>query len=438
MYGSITRRNGDIVRPLNEDPPIQTHGSDRSRRSNDVFTSGFLLNFFISFLYGVIPRVQQSGQLKERYFIPAAVIVLWSWYTIGEYCYVVKTFWKNETYQNLTESTKCPLCQSTCFKKLPPEMLVIRTETVILLMGLVVSGALTLTIGVLYFRRNTRRMDHGGPKRFHLLPRVHDDLLEEDDIDDLSDKDWLQTNCLLLVGIFIVIFSILTDQLLNTYFDFVGIHIFVGQEFVPLYQKAMYIVALSMLFWGYGATICACCLFHAMALRIRSRIHRTELTVLRSVSSRDGFFAHTNNLIRYKTEMTSMFKLWFASHNIVFVLLLAGIIYEWIEVLQVTENTAPKECFPVLMASQLAGTLAIAYKFAFPIVSASLVTNSFVHYFRNIAFSNKIKDMEVTEILALIEYCGFEIFYIRVTPKLAIILLASCFIGVLKVVTQVG
>ena len=426
------------MRPLNEDEPPQMHGIDRSRSSHNVFTNGFLLKFFISFFYGVIPCTHQSGQLKERYFIPATIIVLWSWYTIGEYCYVVNTFWKNATYQNLTESTKCPLCQSTCFKNLPPEMLVIRTETVILLLGLVVSGALTLTIGVLYFRRNTRRIDHGGRKRFYLLPRVNDDLLEEDGLDDLSDTDWLQTNCLLVVGILIVIFSILTDQLCNTYFDFVGIHIFVGQEFVPLYQKAMYIVALSMLFWGYGATICACCLFHAMALRIRSRIHRTELTVLSNVSSREGFFVHTNNLIRYKTEMTSMFKLWFASHNIVFILLLAGIVYEWIEVLQITENAAPKECFPILMASQLAGTLAIAYKFAFPIISASLVTNSFIKYFRNIAFSNKIREIEVTEILALAEYSGFEIFYIRVTPKLAVIVLASCFIGVLKVVTQVG
>ena len=435
MYGSIAQSNGDVMLSPNEDSPLQSQSNAR-RRSTNVFKSGLVLKFFISFLYGIIPRIQQSGQLKERYFIPAAILVLCQWYAVCEYCYVVHTFWKNATYQNVTNPSKCQLCTTPCFRDLPAEMLVIRTETVILLMGLVASGALTLSIGLLYFRKNTRRMEYGGGRRLYLLPRVNDDLLEIDELDDLSDKDWLQTNGLLVVGILIVVFSILTDHFCNTYFDFIGIHNFLSH--LHLYQKAMYFLALWMLFWGYGATICACCLFHAMALRIRSRIHRTELTVLRSVSSREGFFAHTNNLIRYKTEMTSMFKLWFATHNIVFILLLAGIIYEWVEVLQVTENAAPKTCFPVLMASQLAGTFAIAYKFAFPIISASLVTNTFIKYFRNIAFSNKIKDMEVTEILALAEYSGFEIFYIRVTPKLAIILLASCFIGVLKVVTQIG
>ena len=436
MYGSITESNCDILNS-NKDRLPQSQSNARSRNTN-VFKSGLIINLFISLLYCISPSIQQSGQLKDRYFIPAAVLSLSQWYAVGEYVYVVHTFWKNATYQNVTSSTKCTFCKNQCFKQLPPEMLVIRTETVILLMGLVVSGALTLTLGVLYFRRNTRRLEYDGRRKLHLLPRVNDDLLDIDEVDDLSDKDWLQTNGLLVVGILIFILAILTDQLCNTYFDFVGIHNFLSQKFFHFYQKSMYIVALSMLFWGYGATICACCLFHAMALRIRSRIHRTELTVLRSVRSREGFFAHTNSLIRYKTEMTSMFKLWFVSHNIVFTLLLAGIIYEWVEVLQATENTVPKACFSRLMASQASGTLLILYKFAFPIISGSLVTNSFTKYFRNIAFSNKIKDMEVTEILALAEYSGFEIFYIRVTPKLAIILLAACFIGVLKVVTQVG
>ena len=436
MYGSITESDCDVTFYSDEDRLPQAHGNNGSRNTN-VFKSGRILNLFISLLYCIAPSIQQSGQLKDKYFIPAAILALSQWYGVGEYVYVVHAFWKNATYQNVTNSTKCTFCESQCFKQLPPEMLVIRTETVILLMGLVVSGALTMTIGALYFRRNTR-MEYGGRRKLQLLPRVTDDLLYKDEIDDLSDKDWLQTNCLLLVGVLIFILAILTDQFCNTYFDFVGIHNFLGQTFFHLYQKAMYYLALSMLFWGYGATICACCLFHAMALRIRSRIHRTELTVLRSVSSREGFFAHTNNLIRYKTEMTSMFKAWFVSHNIVFTLLLAGIIYEWVEVLQATESTVPKECFSRLMASQASGTLLILYKFAFPIISASLVTNSFTKYFRNIAFSNKIRDMEVTEILALAEYSGFEIFYIRVTPKIAIILLASCFIGVLKVVTQVG
>ena len=434
MYESLTEGNGDAMFQSSDE---EYQRSDR-RRSTTVIRSGFILNIFISFLCCIIPGIQESGRLKDRYFIPAAVIVLCQWYTVGEYGYVIKTFWKNATYQNLSDTTNCPSCNSTCFAKLPPEMLVIRTETVILLMGLIVSGALTLTLGVLYFRRNTRRMEYDGRRKLHLLPRVNDDLLDKDELDDLSDKDWLQTNCLLVVGIIITILTILTDQLCNTYFDFVGIHNFLNQEFFHPYQKAMYSVALSMTFWGYGATICACCLFHAMALRIRSRIRRTELTVLRSVSSREGFFAHTNNLIRYKTEMTSMFKPWFATHNAVFIPLLAGIIYEWVKVLQATENRLPRECFSRLMAAQISGTLLIVYKFAFPIMSASLVTNSFTKYFRNIAFSNKIKDARVTEILALSEYTGFEIFFIRVTPKLSILLLVSCFIGVLNVVAKVG
>ena len=435
MYGSLEETDDDFNCDTSGDEQIQI--TDRSERSN-IIKSNVILKFFVSCFYGILPQFHQSRHYKEIYFIPAAILAVFQWLALAEYSYVVTNYWKNSTYQNLTSETKCKYYHCKCFKDLPPEMLVIRTETVILLMGLLISGAITVTLGTMYFRRNFRAMPFTNRRRLRLLPQVSGNLCDGDELNDLRSKDWIQVNALLAAGIIIVIFSIFTDQFFNTYFDFVGIHNFLKNKHLPAGQKVMYFLALSMLFWGYGATICACCLFHAMALRINSQIDNTELVVLANVHSREGFFVHTNNLIRYKTEMISMFKLWFASHNIVFILLLAGVIYEWIEVLQVTENTIPQSCFLNLMASQLAGTLAIVYKFAFPIISASLVTNRFNKYFKNIAFSNKIKDMNVTEILILTEQTGFEVFFIRVTPKLAVLLCVSCFIGVLKVVTQIG
>ena len=438
MYGSLTEIHSDSTDDKRDDELFQFPSTDMGTRTN-VVKSDLILKFFISCLYGIIPHVDLSGEHKDRYFIPAVFVVLSQWFAVAEYSYVVNTYWRSTKYQSYINTKEKSLCNTTCFRNLPSNMMVIPTETIILLMGLVVSGALTVTLGALYFRRTFKANTFSGRRRLCLLPRLGDHV-DGDELKSLSKKDWLQINGLLAAGILIVIFSIFTDQFYNTYFDFVGIHCFLHTKFPKTpseLQKYMYFYALSMLFWGYGATICACCLFHAMALRIKAQIYSTEKTVLTSVHSREAFFDHTETLVRYKKEMISMFRLWFVSHNIVFIILLAGIVYEWVEVLQLTEKTIPSECSKNLIMSQLSGTLAIVYKFAFPILSASLVTNRFKSYFKNIAFSNRIKDMSTIEILALAEHSGFEVFYIRVTPKLAILICASCFIGVLKVVAQV-
>ena len=399
--------------------------NDKIVTNRSIFKSDRILRFFIYCLYGIVPCCRRSEH-GGRFILPA-ILALGQWYAVAEYSYVIGKFWKNETYQK-------PWTNKTCFTKLSGNMLKIPTESAILLMGLVISGALTVTLGAFYFRRNLNRIPIRGRRQSELFPRVN--VNWQDEHEDLSSKDWLQTNVLLAAGIFILTFAIFTDQFYNTYFDFVGIHNFLRNKSVTPGAEIMYYSALGMLFWGYGATICACCLFHAMALRIKTRVEDTESMVLKTVQSRESFFTYTNYLIRFKREMIKKFKIWFVSHNVMFIMLLAAIIYEWIKVFQ-NGSSVPKECLTNLIMSQLSGTLIILYKFAFPIMSASLVTHRFNNYFENIAYSNKIKDMDVTEILALAEHSGFEVFSVRITPKLALLIFASCFIGIVKVLAQV-
>lgn len=434
-HGSGSAKDGAL-----QLPPVAIEKGERWE-SRKLYKSELILKILIYCLYGIFPGLVNSGRSSDWYLVPAVVVTTGQWFAVGEYIYVIARFWKSERFQNISSNNDCADPYMRCYTA--NYMTVIPTETVVLLMGLVFSGAITVVLGTIFFRENFRRTPVNGWRRFDLIPDMQDDPFEqaENRLSDGDGTDWLHTNMLLAVGFLILGFSIFTDQAFNTYFDFVGIHNFLcvkGERAPSGRQKVMYYTALVMLFWGYGATICACCLFHAMAMRIKQRVSYTERVVLNNVCTKEEFLWHTNKLISYKKQMISRFKLWFTSHNVMFVILLAAMIYEWIEVLQQKGRSIPAECLPNLIVSQVSGTMIICYEFAFPILSASLVTDRFSKYFKNVAFSSTIKDMHATDILALAQHSGFDVLFIRVTPKVALLIFGSCFAGILKIATQGG
>eukprot|EP00112_Aurelia_sp_Birch-Aquarium-sp1_P005652 Seg1643.6 transcript_id=Seg1643.6/GoldUCD/mRNA.D3Y31 product="hypothetical protein" protein_id=Seg1643.6/GoldUCD/D3Y31 len=470
MYGSTARNNvageqngraletGFFSRDSPSDSPMleqSQHGSEISIWRSDRF-----MKFFICILYGICPGMLKTNERRICYLIPTILIVLLQWFAVFMYAYCINKFWsKIDGSLEYNGKDECINFIDVATGNIP-------SETAILLMGLVISGAITVSIGAVYFHRRGNVFARPSYVKFELLPQIQFRNENEDWEDD--SKDWLSTNILVGIGLLVMAFAIFTDQQYNTFYDFIGIHDFLNKTKVTstapcrqtisvvnssivdastpkkanLTEKFLYYTALAMLFWGFGATICACCLFHAMANRITARIKNTQEVILSRARSRDEFFLHIRKLHDYKDGMVSKFKLWFASHNVMFVILLAAMIYEWVIVFRDTGSTKKPDpcrthCKNKLLMAQISGTLLICYKFAFPILSASKVTSCFQKFYMNIALSNKVQDLDVIELMALSKNSGFELYFIRVTPQLAVAIFISCFIGILKFVGDV-
>ena len=445
------------------DTPMLEQSRNRSMVS--IWRSDKFMKFFICLLYGIFPGMLKTNERRICYLIPTILIVLLQWFAVFMYAYCINNFWTgNDKSLEHKGKDECINFIDAANGNIPP-------ETAILLMGLVISGAITVSIGAVYFHRRGNIFSRPSYAKFELLPQIQ--IRNENEDWENIPKDWLSTNVLVGIGLLVMAFTIFTDQKYNTFYDFIGIHDFLNntdmtskgpcpqppialnsskpsdqsQKTATSGQRIMYYIALAMLFWGFGATICACCLFHAMANCIESRIKYTQEMILSRIRSRDEFFFYNKELHYYKDEMISKFKLWFASHNVMFVILLAAMIYEWVMLFRDTGSTKKLDkstskcrssyCINKLLMAQLSGTLLICYKFAFPILSASKVTSCFRNFYMNIALSNKVRDLDVIELMALSKNSGFELYYIRVTPQLAVAIFISCFIGILRFVGDV-
>ena len=474
MYGSTARNNvaGEEHGRALEAPFFSGDGRsdtpmlELSRNGSivSIWRSDRIMKFFICLLYGIFPGMLKTNERRICYLIPTILIVLLQWFAVFMYAYCINRFWiQNDKSLEHKGKDECINFIDAANGNIPP-------ETAILLMGLVISGAITVSIGAVYFHRRGNVFSRLSYAKFELLPEIQ--VRNENEDWDNIPKDWLSTNVLVGIGLLVMAYTIFTDQKYNTFYDFIGIHDFLNTTNVTSTapcpqtasvlnlskhagnppkkadskQKVLYYTALVMLFWGFGATICACCLFHAMANRITSRIKYTQEIILSRVRSRDDFFFYNRELHYYKDEMISKFKFWFASHNVMFVILLAAMIYEWIMLFRDTGSTKKLDkrtrdcrshCNNKLLMAQISGTLLISYKFAFPILSASKVTSCFRNFYMNIALSNKVQGLDVIELMALSKNSGFELYFIRVTPQLAVAIFISCFIGILKFVGDV-
>ena len=431
MYGTIESGNSQERDSLIEDRVI-TSTEKSPTFCESMCKSDRIFKFFISVLFGIIPRKTKT---TFCFLLPSIVIAMMQWYSVCIYVHMVFSHWSkvqqftNSTRENLFHEFGQDECMKSIIKR-STHMPIIPTETAVLLLGLVMSGAITATFGALYFRANDSVIARKGMSKFDLIPKINSDFFDDDG--SFFSSDWLITNMLFLFGLLVMAFAIFTDQFYNTFYDFLGIHFFLYYQDRPLLNTGYY-VAIFGLFWGYGATICACCLFHAMTQRMISRIDYKEQIITSRVSSRLEFLRHNRELYQYRSELLFKFRYWFASHNMVFIVLLAAIIYEWLKVFKGKAIEAPSTCQKNLLMSQLSGTFIIIYKFAFPIISASLVTNRFRKFYMKLATSDKIRGVELIECLTMSKKIGFEIFSVRITPQLAITISLSCFIGILKV-----
>ena len=110
-------------------------------------------------------------------------------------------------------------------------------------------------------------------------------------------KHWFLTNMFLLFGFSSALFRGISDFALNMYYGFLGIHDFLKSVSGP--RKIQYYLAVSTSFYGYGATVCSCCIFHAITRDLIRHIDNTENAILVRAKTRDDFYFYHKILRKY-------------------------------------------------------------------------------------------------------------------------------------------
>ena len=409
---------------LSIEDPSNVNNNSESKKVRFPMTNG-ILRLVVSLFYGMVPRTFLRRRWKAYFKCLPLCVAIYQWLAVGGYVYCTTRFWmgrnepssRNNTVQNQS------VVQHFKLPKIP-------VETLLILLGLVISGAVTVTLFVVYFYKEDNNFMDESEVELELLTKVASDidLLERQNIIDgvkLDKNNCLLTIVLLVVGLALVLFALISNLVTGTLFDFHGIRDFLATA--PMGSRLIYYTSVTGMFWGFGCTVCACCIFHLMCRKIVIFLHQIKIVLSEKDATRKQFFKYHEVLLQYTEMMISKFKYWFAAHNVMFVFLVAAIIYGWITSFRRLnfEHT--------FIINQVADTLLICYQFSFPFISASLVTVEFKQFYITLARKNRYDD--IPELPFFSQQFGFSVFGFIVTPNIAIVVFSSSLVGVLKMLS---
>ena len=200
-------------------------------------------------------------------------------------------------------------------------------------MVLVSSTTFTYTVVVYYFYTNANVFNFSHGNGWSVIPNIQFYIsnVSGDNIRvGPHKKDWLLTNIFLLLGICCVISVVVSDFELDMFFGFHGIHDFLQHISRP--RRIQYYIAVSTEFFGYGASVCSCCIFHVMTRDLIRHIEYTEDAILIRARTRDDFYLCHESLQQYMEKMTASCRLWFAIHSFFFLFLVFAVLYEWFKI----------------------------------------------------------------------------------------------------------
>lgn len=340
----------------------------------------------------------------------SVLLVILQWCAFGFDMYCVKVYWRGNMKPNIPN------------------------ETLLLLISMNLSGACSFTLALSYFY-NTRN-------RFHLsvcklIPRfdfhVCEHAQEEEATITLTTKDWLYTYLFLFVGLIIVALVLFCAFGLNVFFDFYGLHDFTAH--IAGLNKIFYYCSVGIIYWGFVSSVIACCVFHILSRDIVEHIRYTEHCITNNAKSFKTARDFHESLMVYTEKVVSSFKPWFIVHTMFFVFIVLVGFVEWVVALT-SNHTVNAQ----IWLAQIAGSLLIAFKFAFPFISASRVTSKFEEMHARL--NRKCCNAEFPELDEFLCYCkrcnaGFKLFGIKITGNLALVLLLSCFVGFFKLYKSV-
>ena len=384
---------------------IYSHYSFRSILAS-VFCSDAILKLFAIIFYGILPCGFKMHSKKLSCIWFSVIFILLQWNSFINDIYFVVVYWTSKDYE--------------------PSVSV---ETALIMIILGCSGTVTYTIMVYYFYRKENIFSVSNSYGWSIIPKMQFDLpkvLGDETSVGPKRKDWLLTNLFLLLGLCCMLFVVSSDFALNMYYGFHGIHNFLQN--ISWVKRFQYYFAVSTKFFGFGATVCSCCIFYAITRDMIRHIEYTENAILVRAKTRDDFYFYHQGLHRYTEKMTASCKHWFAVHSFFFVVLVFAVVHEWFKLMK--HKTGTEKYFNDLLVTQIAGTSMTTFAFAFPFISASRVTSKFTKFYVNIAMNCKIPD--IPDLLILNNNSGFKLYGLRINTTTAVLAFLSSFTSLLR------
>ena len=347
---------------------------------------------------------------KRHHMYLSAILLILQWFSISMYIYCIKTYWTSGGGPRIPR------------------------DTMVVMVALNTSTAVSFTLSVIYFYQSSNNfkshLDNRAISSFNLVPNIRLGIQGKNAPASLSPEDWLLVNVLLAVGLIAIAGVFIGAFAFNAFMNFYGIHNFTANIRGP--QSDLYLLAVAVVYWGFCATVCTCCIFHVSTRSIINNVELIERLMLSPTLSRHDFFEYHEALLQYSEKMMRSLRYWFAAHNIFFVFLILATVFEWINVIKSTEEKHI-ENYNIWFA-QLTGSCLISYKFAFPFISASRVTARFNLFYYNVARLTKVCD--IPDLAVLREHSGFKLFGFRITTSVAMVAIFSSFIGALKFIAD--
>ena len=389
----------------------KNHLQSTGKILTSIFCTDMILKLFTVIFFGILPYGFRKHSKKLSYALLSIVITLLQWNCLINFIYFVIVYWTSKDYGST----------------------IIPAEAAVIMLVLLCSAAVTHTAVVNYFYRNANVFSLRNGKGWSVIPIIQ--LNSSGSFGDEAHigpnkKDWLVTNMLLLLGFSSALFLAVSDIALNMFYGFKGIHDFLPNISRP--RQIQYYIALSTEFFGYGATVCSCCIFYVITRDMIRHIDYTEGVILTRARTGDDFYFYHENLHQYIEKRTESCKHWFAIHSFFFIVLVFAVLYEWLKL--TTPKTMDEDYLNEFLVTQIAGSLVIAFKFAFPLISASLVTSRFTTFYFNIA--RKCKIQGIHDLLILSNNSGFKLYGLRINTAAAILAIISSFTSLLKLFSR--
>ena len=373
-----------------------------------LFSTDCILKFFTITLYGILPRGIKNQTKKLHFSCLSLIFLALYWNSFLSYIYFVLNYWTSEDYE--------------------PR---ISTDTAVIILLIAASNTVTCTLVMHYFYRAKNNFSNDSKENWSIIPSIQFNLAKTPGDDtEIGPKrqDWILTNIFFFLGLCSGVFVLSTNFALNMYYDSYGIYDFF--EKISWQKQVQYYVAFLTGNFAYVANLLFCCIFYVITRDLIRHIEYTEDAILGRARNKDDFYYYHQSLHEYTNKMIDTCKHWFTIHSLFFITLMITVICEWFKLIK-QEKAENKLALRDLLMTHISGSIMIAFKFAFPIISASQVSSKFRTFYFNLSMKCKIDG--ISDLCVLRGSSGFKVYGICINTSAAVLTFFSSFAGLLKV-----
>ena len=362
-----------------------------------------ILKFFIVIFYGILPCWFQNHFRKAHYSSISLIFVLLQWNGLINFIHFVVTYWTSEDSELKFSKTVLTLMITNA-----------------------VSVTVTYSLAIHYFYRKKNNFSDSNKGKWSVIPSTEFNLHDDKALISPKRQDWLLTNLFLFIGLSTVASLGILNHIFKTFYGVHGIQDFLSK--IPWLRQLQFRVASCTTTFGTLASTFTCCVFYAVTRDMVRHIEYTEKVILEKVRNRCDFYFYHHRLHQYTDKMVASLREWFAVHSFSFITMVVIFVSEWFKLTK--HKKVDDKYFYYLLITQIAGSLMVAFKLAFPFISASRVTSRFNKFYFNIAMNCQVEGLPDLSILS--RKSGFILYGLRINTATAILAFISCFASVFR------